>query len=100
MGIYIINKTTQPTGKQLFLSNRAGLEEAFIIAAEKDEVMSAEMVEALSGGGKLRADTGAIDVSESLFLEEIDSDGDEDYIGSDDESESEGDDADYDDENG
>lgn len=91
---------TRPTGKQLFLSNRAGLEEAFIIAAEKDEVMSAEMIEALSGGGKLRADTGAIDVSESLFLEEIDSDGDEDYIGSDDESESEGDDADYDDENG
>jgi hypothetical protein len=93
----------------LFLSNRAGLEEAFILAAEKDEAMSAEMAEALSGGGKLRADTGGaearggaeyeVDVSESLFLEDIESD-DEEYLASENDDDSGEDDEDYEDENG
>ena len=85
----------QPTGKQLFLSNRAGLEEAFIAAAEKDSAVTEEMAAAIRVASERAAGlaSGAVDVSEGLFIDDDDDDlDDEDYL-----SEGEDDDDDYDD---
>ena len=49
---------SQPSGKQLFLSDRAGLEEAILAAAE--------------------GEAGDVAVNEDLFLEEYDEEGDGD----------------------
>lgn len=53
----------RPTGKQLFLSNRAGLEEAILAAAENEAVVE--------GSEELT-------VNEDLFLEDVDDEDGED----------------------
>lgn len=98
-----INKDNEdkPTGKQLFLSNRAGLEEALIAAGEQET--SAQLAAAMSAAARRAAgeivDDEEIAVKEDLFLEDYDDlddlddllededDEDEDYVGSDDEEE-------------
>ena len=79
--------TQQPTGKQLFLSNKAGLEELLLAAAEAEEAAG-----------------GAIAISEELFIgealpddfEEYDSANDSDYV-AEDGSEADIEDEDFDD---
>lgn len=88
----------QPTGKQLFLSNRAGLEEALIAAGEQEigaqlaAAMSAAARDAMmSAGGPGEA---GVSVSEDLFLLDEDCDEDLDDLLDDDDDD---DDEDYED---
>ena len=66
----------------MFLSNRAGLEEAFIAAAEKDDAITDEMAAAIREASEraagLSSGEGVVDVSEGLFLDDDDLE-DEDY---------------------
>jgi hypothetical protein len=79
----------QPTGKQLFLSNRAGLEEALIALTEKDDHATEEIAEALrqarlgksAEGRDQEASAGGggedeVDFDASLYLQEGMDDGD------------------------
>lgn len=73
------DKEDKPTGKQLFLSNRAGLEEALIAAGEQE--MSSQLAAAMSAAARKAAGEqidgdGAegISVKEDLFLEDYDED--------------------------
>mmetsp|Transcript_17336 Transcript_17336/g.18075 ORF Transcript_17336/g.18075 Transcript_17336/m.18075 type:complete len:318 (+) Transcript_17336:49-1002(+) len=91
------DKEDKPTGKQLFLSNRAGLEEALIAAGEQE--MSRQLAAAMSAAARKaageivedEADGDGIAVKEDLFLEDCDEDLD-DLLDDDDE-----DDEDYED---
>jgi hypothetical protein len=91
-------KDDRPTGKQLFLSNRAGLEEALIAAGEQET--SAQLAAAMTaatrraGGGGAGEGEEGVAVKEDLFLEDCDDlddlddlldddDDDYDYEGSD-----------------
>jgi hypothetical protein len=95
-GVADKDKDDKPTGKQLFLSNRAGLEEALIAAGEQET--SAQLAAAMSaatrravaageeGGGE--EGEGGVAVKEDLFMEDyddedlddlLDEDDDEDY---------------------
>lgn len=60
------------------------MEEAFIAAAEKDDIITEEMAAAIRGGarpaaGAVGVDVLAVDISEALFLDEDDDSADEDY---------------------
>lgn len=56
----------RPTGKQLFQSNRAGMEDALLAAGEREEaVAAAEAAIDEAGAGK-----GELAVAEDLFLED------------------------------
>jgi hypothetical protein len=87
----------KPTGKQLFLSNRAGLEEALIAAGEQET--SAQLAAVMAAAARRAAgieDGGegdAVLVKEDLFLEDCDEDLD-DLLDEDDEDYEEGEDDD------
>ena len=80
----------QPSGKQLFLTKSAGLEEALIAAAENEEAAQIAEAMAAAARGEMTPIEEGVEVSEDLFLEE-DLD-DDDYLDDDDEE--------YSDENG
>ncbi len=80
------------------MSNRAGLEEAFIVAAEKEDGTTEEMAVSMRAAREssslvdVHADvTEGVQVSENLFLDDID---DEEYEDEDDEDFSDEDEAD------
>ena len=62
------------------------MEEAFIAAAEKDDIITEEMAAAIRGtaarstGGAVAVDAIAVDISEGLFLDDDDDLDDEDYV--------------------
>jgi hypothetical protein len=94
------DKDDRPTGKQLFLSNRAGLEEALIAAGEQETsaqlaaAMTAATRRAAAGEGEGMGEEG-IAVKEDLFLEDCDDLDDLDDLLDDDE-----DDEDYEESDG
>ena len=73
-GLIDKDKDDRPTGKQLFLSNRAGLEEALIAAGEQET--SAQLAAAMTAATRRAAgeEVGeeGIAVKEDLFLEDCD----------------------------
>ena len=77
------SETERPTGKQLFLSNKAGMEEALLLAAEQDDA-TVEISEDLFVGGE-------------FDLDDFSDDDDEEYVPGDDEEYEDGDDDDDDD---
>lgn len=65
----------------MFLSNRAGLEEAFIVAAERDDGVTEEMIEAMRVASERAAVASErVDVSEGLFMEDDEDLEDDDYV--------------------
>lgn len=68
------------------------MEEAFITAAERDEINTEELAMAINEASGV-ASNEAMQISESLFVDEDESD-DEDYI-YDEDSDAEGDDEEY-----
>jgi hypothetical protein len=97
------DREDKPTGKQLFLSNRAGLEEALIAAGEQET--SAQLAAAMSaatrraaageGSGEGEQEEGGIAVKEDLFMEDYDDEDLDDMLDDDEEE-----DEDYDGESG
>lgn len=67
----------RPTGKQLFLSNRAGLEEALIAAGEQEtgaNIAAAMTAATRRATGTASVDEPAVEVKEDLFLDDVDDD--------------------------
>ena len=85
--------TTRPTGKELFQTNRAGMEDALLAAAATEELATqAEAIgEAAASAEGEDGDNGGVAVAANLFLAADDEDLDLDFDSSDD------DDEDYDD---
>ncbi|CAE7649378.1 unnamed protein product, partial [Symbiodinium microadriaticum] len=89
-GAASVDRDDKPTGKQLFLSNRAGLEEALIAAGEQET--GAQLAAAMTAATRLATggEEGEVSVSEDLFLDDVDDDEDlNDLLDDEDEDEEE-----------